>query len=90
MRCGAVFRPAVETGTGAAGVLEFTVCDEVGLGVAEGAVAANDIVRVQLALQAPLYVDRYEAVRATGAFILIDEATNDTVAAGMVVHASSG
>ena len=51
---------------------------------AEGAVAANDIVRVQLALQAPLYVDRYEAVRATGAFILIDEATNRTVAAGMV------
>ena len=40
MRCGAVFRPAVETGAGAAGVLEFTVCDEVGLGVAEGAVAA--------------------------------------------------
>ena len=51
---------------------------------ADGAVAANDIVRVQLALQSPLYVDRYETVRATGAFILIDEATNRTVAAGMV------
>ena len=49
-----------------------------------GTVAANDIVRVQLALQAPLYVDRYEAVRATGAFILVDEASNRTAAAGMV------
>jgi len=52
---------------------------------AEGEVAANDIVRVQLALQSPLYVDRYETVRATGALILIDEATNRTVAAGMVL-----
>jgi sulfate adenylyltransferase subunit 1 len=51
---------------------------------ADGAVAANDIVRVQLGLQAPLYLDRYAAVRATGAFVLIDEATNRTVAAGMV------
>ena len=52
---------------------------------ADGEVAANDIVRVQLALQSPLYVDRYETVRATGALILIDEATNRTVAAGMVL-----
>jgi len=50
----------------------------------DGAVAANDIVRAQLGLQTPLFVDRYEALRATGAFILIDEATNRTVAAGMV------
>ncbi len=28
--------------------------------------------------------DPYERVRSTGAFILIDEATNDTVGAGMV------
>jgi sulfate adenylyltransferase subunit 1 len=48
-----------------------------------GAVAANDIVRAKLALQAPLFVDPYEEVRATGAFILIDEATNRTVAAGL-------
>ncbi len=51
---------------------------------ANGTVASNDIVRVELGLQSPLYVDRYEAVRASGAFILIDEATNRTVAAGMV------
>ena len=51
---------------------------------ADGAIAVNDIVRAALALQAPIFVDAYEAVRATGAFILIDEATNRTVAAGMV------
>jgi sulfate adenylyltransferase subunit 1 len=44
----------------------------------------NDIVRATLNLQAPLFVDAYEAVRATGSFILIDETTNRTVAAGMI------
>jgi sulfate adenylyltransferase subunit 1 len=51
---------------------------------AGGPVGVNDIVSVTLALQSPLFVDPYDAVRATGAFILIDEATNRTVAAGMV------
>jgi sulfate adenylyltransferase subunit 1 (EFTu-like GTPase family) len=41
-------------------------------------------VRVRLAVQAPLFVDSYEAVQATGALILIDEATNATVAAGLI------
>jgi sulfate adenylyltransferase subunit 1 len=44
----------------------------------------NDIVRAKLALQSPLFADPYDALRGTGAFILIDEATNRTVAAGMV------
>jgi sulfate adenylyltransferase subunit 1 len=53
--------------------------------VAPGArVAMNDIVKVRLTLQAPLFVDPYDEVRATGAFIVIDEATNHTVAAGLV------
>ena len=51
---------------------------------ANGAVGMNDIVRLTLSLQAPLFVDPYEAVRATGSLILIDEATNRTVAAGMI------
>ena len=50
---------------------------------AEGSIGMNDIVRAKLALQSPLFVDPYDALRATGAFILIDEATNRTVAAGM-------
>ena len=51
---------------------------------ADSAVGMNDIVRATLSLQAPLFVDSYDAVRATGSFILIDEATNRTVAAGMI------
>jgi sulfate adenylyltransferase subunit 1 len=50
----------------------------------EGAVAGNDIVNVRLALQAPAFVDPYEEVRCTGALILIDEATNQTVGAALV------
>src|SRR6187397_16682 len=49
----------------------------------------NDIARVRLRLSEPLAVDAYGDNRATGAFILIDEATNDTVGAGMIVSASS-
>jgi bifunctional enzyme CysN/CysC len=45
----------------------------------------NDIGRVTLRLAEPLVVDPYTENRATGAFILIDEATNETVGAGMVV-----
>ena len=43
---------------------------------------------MRLRLAEPLAVDLYARNRATGAFILIDEATNDTVAAGMVLDAS--
>jgi len=51
---------------------------------ADAAVALNDIAGARLSLHAPLFVDAYESVRATGALILIDEATNQTVAAGLV------
>ncbi len=44
----------------------------------------NAIGRVRLRLGSPLVPDPYDRVRATGAFILVDEATNDTVGAGMV------
>jgi sulfate adenylyltransferase subunit 1 (EFTu-like GTPase family) len=47
----------------------------------------NDIAKVRLRLSEPLAVDPYAENRATGAFILIGEATNDTVAAGMVLTA---
>ena len=45
----------------------------------------NDIGRVRLKTLRPLMVDTYRANRATGCFILIDEATNQTVAAGMIL-----
>jgi bifunctional enzyme CysN/CysC len=45
----------------------------------------NDIGRVKLRTSAPLIVDPYRRNRATGSFILIDEATNNTVAGGMIL-----
>jgi sulfate adenylyltransferase subunit 1 len=47
--------------------------------------ALNDIGRVRLRTSKPLAFDPYARNRATGSFILIDEATNDTVGAGMIV-----
>jgi sulfate adenylyltransferase subunit 1 len=44
----------------------------------------NDLGELTLQLAAPLAVDPYERVRATGSFILVDEATQVPVAAGMV------
>ena len=48
----------------------------------------NDIGVVRLRLAEPLCVDPYGENRTTGAFVLIDEATNETVGAGMVLSAS--
>jgi sulfate adenylyltransferase large subunit len=44
----------------------------------------NDIGRVRLRTSKPMAFDAYADNRATGSFILIDEATNDTVGAGMI------
>jgi bifunctional enzyme CysN/CysC len=46
----------------------------------------NDIGRVTLRTSAPLIVDPYRRNRATGSFILVDEARNDTVAGGMILR----
>ncbi|RQH08411.1 sulfate adenylyltransferase subunit 1 [Paraburkholderia dinghuensis] len=46
--------------------------------------AMNDIGRVALTLQKPLVCDLYDTHPGTGAFVLIDEATHHTVAAGMI------
>lgn len=48
-------------------------------------VSANDICRVQLRTTRPLLVDSYKKNRATGSIILVDEGTNETVAAGMII-----
>ncbi len=45
----------------------------------------NEIGRVQLRTTHPLMVDEYRRNRTTGSFILIDEATNATVGAGMII-----
>jgi sulfate adenylyltransferase subunit 1 len=48
-------------------------------------VRMNDIARVHLRTTKPLFFDPYTTNRITGSIILIDEATNETVAAGMIV-----
>jgi sulfate adenylyltransferase subunit 1 len=45
----------------------------------------NDISKVKIRTTKPLMVDSYRENRTTGSIILVDEATNETVAAGMVV-----
>ena len=45
----------------------------------------NEIGKLRLRLSTPLLVDEYRRNRATGSFVLIDESTNDTVGAGMVL-----
>jgi bifunctional enzyme CysN/CysC len=47
----------------------------------------NEIGRIHVRTSAPLLLDPYDLSRTTGGFILIDEATFDTVGAGMVIHA---
>ncbi len=48
-------------------------------------VGLNDIARVSLRTTHPLFFDPYRRNRTTGSVILIDEATNETVGAGMIV-----
>jgi bifunctional enzyme CysN/CysC len=57
---------------------------------AEGPVSQfglNDLGTITLRTSAPLVFDPYERDRATGSFILVDEASNATVAAGMIESA---
>jgi sulfate adenylyltransferase large subunit len=49
----------------------------------------NDIGRVRLRTSAPLVFDPYASNRRTGSFILIDEASNETVGAGMIAAATA-
>jgi sulfate adenylyltransferase subunit 1 len=51
----------------------------------DGTLGTNDVARVRIVSQRPLAFDAYDANRVTGAFILIDEATGHTVAAGTIV-----
>ena len=48
-------------------------------------VGLNDIARISLRTTVPFYFDKYRINRTTGSIILIDEGTNETVGAGMIV-----
>ncbi len=45
----------------------------------------NDVARISIRTTKPLFYDSYSRNRTTGSLIIIDEATNETVAAGMIV-----
>ncbi len=45
----------------------------------------NDIARISIQCQTPLFLDSYQRNRATGSFIVVDALSNKTVAAGMVL-----
>jgi bifunctional enzyme CysN/CysC len=45
----------------------------------------NEIGRVSLRTTVPLFFDEYSRNRTTGSFILVDESTNATVGAGMII-----
>jgi len=48
-------------------------------------IGMNDIGRIQIRTTQPLFYDSYRRNRITGSLILIDEGTNETVAAGMII-----
>ncbi len=47
--------------------------------------ALNEIGRVRLRTTVPLFFDEYRRNRATGSFVLVDEVTNNTVGAGIII-----
>ena len=57
---------------------------------AAAALEFNDLGAARIALARPVIVDRYARNRATGSFILIDDATHHTVAAGMIEETALG
>ncbi len=51
----------------------------------DSSVGLNDIARVSIRTTQPFFFDRYKNNRITGSIILIDEATNETLGAGMII-----
>jgi sulfate adenylyltransferase large subunit len=75
--------------TRSASAIVDALCDRIDVhtlerGQAPQELALNDIGRVRLRTSVPLLVDPYARNRRTGSFILIDEASNGTVGAGMI------
>jgi sulfate adenylyltransferase large subunit len=82
-------RYVVKQATRSATAIVDELCDHVDVHTLERAdapeqLALNDIGRVRLRTNAPLVFDPYMSNRRTGSFILIDEATNNTVGAGLI------
>jgi sulfate adenylyltransferase large subunit len=65
-------------------ILDVVDVTTLGRGAAPAELGLNDIGRIRLRTRRPLLADPYTRNRVTGAFILIDESNNDTVAGGMI------
>lgn len=52
---------------------------------ADKTIKMNDIARIKIRTTKPLFYDSYKKNRVTGSLVLIDESTNDTVCAGMII-----
>ncbi|WP_331770011.1 GTP-binding protein (plasmid) [Embleya sp. NBC_00888] len=88
LRPGATFALKHTTRTVRAKVAELRHRLDVNTGHREPGVTAlalNEIGRVTLRTTAPLFHDTYRRNRVTGSFILVDEATDNTVAAGILL-----
>ncbi len=48
-------------------------------------VALNEIARISIKTSKPVFYDSYKDNHITGSIIIIDEATNNTVGAGMII-----
>lgn len=48
-------------------------------------IAMNDIARIRIRTTVPLFYDKYNRNRITGSLIFVDESTNETVGAGMII-----
>lgn len=59
--------------------------ETLGRNIEDKELAMNDICKVRIRTTKPLMIDSYRENRSTGNLILIDESTNETVAAGMIV-----
>jgi sulfate adenylyltransferase subunit 1 len=54
-------------------------------GTEDKSVKMNDIARIKIRTTKPLFYDSYKKNRTTGSLVLIDEGTNETVGAGMII-----
>jgi sulfate adenylyltransferase subunit 1 len=68
-------------------IIQILDIETLSQGVEGNSLGVNMIGRVELALQKPIAADLFDESLATGSFVLIDEATNHTVAAGMIREA---
>ena len=78
----------VLSGIGSLSVAPRRLAGQEELTILEGdlEIGMNDIGRLRLRATAPLFFDGYKRNRTTGSLILIDEFTNNTVAAGMILE----